>query len=86
MTQLLPVVMGFITYMTKAKNNNKVLFQFPQFKSLQISHSKQECRSNVKHITSFYLMIMLRSRCTCLLFLTELFLYPETLALPSGTD
>lgn len=30
--------------------------------------SKQECCINVKHITTVYLMIRFRSRCTCLLF------------------
>lgn len=58
------IVMGFSTYGSAMQKNQKVLLKFPQFKTLQSCSSKQECCSNVKHITAVYSMIIFRSRCT----------------------
>lgn len=50
------------------KKTQKFLLKLLQSKILQSCGSKQACCTNVRHITTVYLMVTFRSRCTCLLF------------------
>lgn len=58
----------FRTWISITKKNQKILLKLLQSKILQSCGSKQECCTNVKHITTVYLMIAFRTRCICLLF------------------